>query len=67
MNILIARYFQFAGRIREKFGRLTHNDVAVNVGKHDQLVGRITEFCHVSIEDAELLAQAQDQQLLHRR
>jgi uncharacterized protein YjbJ (UPF0337 family) len=57
MNILIARYYQLAGRIREQFGRITHNDVAINVGKHDQLVGRITEFCHVSIEDAELLAR----------
>jgi uncharacterized protein YjbJ (UPF0337 family) len=67
MNILIARYFQFAGRIREKFGRITHNDVAVNIGRHDQLVGRITEFCHVSIEDAELLAQAQDRAIIPLR
>jgi uncharacterized protein YjbJ (UPF0337 family) len=57
MNILIARYYQFAGRVREQFGRITHNDVAINVGRHDQLVGRITEFCDVSIGDAELLAR----------
>jgi uncharacterized protein YjbJ (UPF0337 family) len=56
MYILIARYFQFAGRIREQVGLITHNETAILVGRHDQLVGRITEFCHVSIEDAELMA-----------
>jgi uncharacterized protein YjbJ (UPF0337 family) len=57
MNIFMARYYQFAGRIREAFGRITHNETAIAVGKHDQLVGRITEFCHLSIEDAELMAR----------
>jgi uncharacterized protein YjbJ (UPF0337 family) len=57
MHILIARYYQFAGRIREQFGLLTNSEIAIVIGRHDQLVGRITEFCHVSLEDAELMAR----------
>jgi uncharacterized protein YjbJ (UPF0337 family) len=57
MNTIIARYYQFAGRIREAFGRITHNGTSIAIGKHNQLVGRITEFCHLSIEDAELMAR----------
>jgi hypothetical protein len=56
MHTIIARYYQLAGRIREQLGLFTHNEAAVNVGRHDQLVGRITEFCNVSIEDAEVMA-----------
>jgi uncharacterized protein YjbJ (UPF0337 family) len=50
------RYYQFAGRIRERLGRLTKNDSQVRLGKEDQLVGRLREYCGVSLEDAELLA-----------
>jgi uncharacterized protein YjbJ (UPF0337 family) len=64
---LIARYYQFAGRIREQFGILTHNEIAIVTGRHDQLVGRITEFCHVSIEDAELMAETPLVEPLFRR
>jgi uncharacterized protein YjbJ (UPF0337 family) len=50
------RYYQIAGRVREHLGTLVKNETEVRLGKEDQLVGRLREYCGVSLEDAELLA-----------
>jgi uncharacterized protein YjbJ (UPF0337 family) len=50
------RYYQFVGRIREWIGTVAHNEVEADLGRHDRLVGRISEHCHVPLEEAELLA-----------
>jgi uncharacterized protein YjbJ (UPF0337 family) len=34
---------QFKGKVREKWGRLTDDDIGVVHGKRDQLVGKIQE------------------------
>lgn len=34
---------QIAGKVKEQWGRLTEDDLAVVEGKRDQLVGRIQE------------------------
>lgn len=41
------------GIAKEKWGRLTDNDLDVSEGKHDQLVGRIQERCGILEQDAE--------------
>ena len=53
---LQGRYYQIAGSIRERLGTLMENEAQVSLGKEDQLVGRLREYCGVSLEEAELLA-----------
>ena len=42
-----------AGKVREKWGKLTDSDVQVIAGKRDQLVGRIQERYGIAKEAAE--------------
>lgn len=56
MYLLEARYYQVAGRIREWIGAKQNDKEAIEVGRQDQLVGRIAEHCHISVEEAESLA-----------
>jgi uncharacterized protein YjbJ (UPF0337 family) len=51
-----SRCYQIGGRIRERLGATTQNEPEVKLGKEDQLVGRIRQYCGVSLEDAQLLA-----------
>jgi uncharacterized protein YjbJ (UPF0337 family) len=44
---------QFKGKIREKWGKLTDDDLDVIAGKRDQLVGKIQERYGVAREQAE--------------
>jgi uncharacterized protein YjbJ (UPF0337 family) len=44
---------QATGKVREKWGKLTDDDVDVIAGKRDQLVGRIQERYGVAKEKAE--------------
>lgn len=44
---------QFKGKVKEKWGRLTDNDLQVIEGNCDQLAGRIQERYGVAQEDAE--------------
>jgi uncharacterized protein YjbJ (UPF0337 family) len=44
---------QMNGKVREKWGKLTDDDMAVVEGKRDQLVGRIQERYGVAKELAE--------------
>jgi uncharacterized protein YjbJ (UPF0337 family) len=54
--LMEGRYYQFVGKIREWIGTVAHNQTEVNLGRHDQLVGRISEYCRVPLEEAELRA-----------
>src|SRR6185437_3555326 len=44
---------QFSGKVKEKWGKLTDNDITVINGKQDQLVGRIQERYGVAKDEAE--------------
>lgn len=44
---------QFTGQIREKWGKLTDNDVEEAAGERQQLVGKIQERYGVTKEEAQ--------------
>jgi uncharacterized protein YjbJ (UPF0337 family) len=44
---------QFTGKVKEKWGKLTDDDITVINGKQDQLVGRIQERYGVAKDEAE--------------
>ncbi len=44
---------QLAGKVKEKWGKLTDDDITVINGKQDQLVGRIQERYGVAKDEAE--------------
>jgi len=44
---------QFTGKVRERWGRLTDDDVDQIGGKRDQLLGKIQERYGVTKEEAE--------------
>ncbi len=44
---------QMNGKVREKWGKLTDDDLAVVEGKREQLIGRIQERYGVAKEHAE--------------
>lgn len=44
---------QAKGKVREKWGKLTDDDLEVIAGKRDQLVGRIQERYGITREEAE--------------
>ncbi len=43
---------QYSGRIREKWGLLTDDDMDVIAGKRDQLIGRIQERYGITKDEA---------------
>jgi uncharacterized protein YjbJ (UPF0337 family) len=47
------KWKQFAGRFREKWGKLTDDDLQVIGGKKDQLVGKIQERYGMAREQAQ--------------
>jgi uncharacterized protein YjbJ (UPF0337 family) len=47
------KWKQAAGRVKEKWGKLTDDDLQVIRGKRDQLVGKIQERYGIAKEDAE--------------
>src|ERR1700751_3270197 len=49
---------QFAGKVKEKWGKLTDDDITVINGKQDQLVGRIQERYGVAKDEAEKQGKA---------
>ena len=53
---VVGRYYQFVGRIREWLGVKGGSAVQVEVGRRDQLIGRIAEHCRISLTEAEKLA-----------
>jgi uncharacterized protein YjbJ (UPF0337 family) len=44
---------QFKGNLRERWGRLTGNDLSVLAGRRDQLLGKIQASCGIKPEEAE--------------
>ena len=44
---------QLGGRLREQWGRLTHDETGVNAGRRDQLAGSIQARHGMSKEEAE--------------
>jgi uncharacterized protein YjbJ (UPF0337 family) len=52
---------QFKGKVRERWGRLTDDDLDVIAGRRDQLVGRIQELYGTSKTEIE-----RDLEDLHR-
>jgi uncharacterized protein YjbJ (UPF0337 family) len=44
---------QFKGKIKEKWGELTDDDIDVIAGKRDQLIGKIQERNGIAKEEAE--------------
>jgi uncharacterized protein YjbJ (UPF0337 family) len=40
---LEGKWKQLSGRMRERWGRLTHDELSVVAGKHDQAAGRYQE------------------------
>jgi len=44
---------QFTGKVREKWGKLTDDDLQVINGQQDQLVGRIQERYGVAKDEAQ--------------
>jgi len=55
-HLMEGRYYQFVGKVREWLGNAVGNDIQVDLGRRDQLVGRIAEHCHVPLEEADALA-----------
>jgi uncharacterized protein YjbJ (UPF0337 family) len=44
---------QFSGKVKEKWGKLTDDDLTQIAGKKDQLVGRIQERYGIKKEEAQ--------------
>ena len=49
---------QFKGHVREKWGKLTDDDLDVVAGKRDQLIGKIQERYGITKEEAERSSRA---------
>jgi len=52
-DILKGNWKQLRGKVKEKWGRLTDDDLTIAEGKHDQLVGKIQERYGKTKEAAE--------------
>jgi uncharacterized protein YjbJ (UPF0337 family) len=44
---------QMTGKVKEKWGKLTDDDLTTISGRHDQLVGRIQERYGIAKDEAE--------------
>ncbi|MGB7433928.1 MAG: CsbD family protein [Candidatus Acidiferrum sp.] len=47
------KWKQYSGKVKEKWGKLTDDDLTTIAGKRDQLVGRIQERYGVAKDQAE--------------
>jgi uncharacterized protein YjbJ (UPF0337 family) len=47
------KWKQFSGRVRERWGRLTNDQLSVTAGKHDQAAGRYQERYGITKEEGE--------------
>ncbi len=50
---LEGKWKQFRGKAKEKWGKLTEDDLDVVAGKRDQLVGKVQERYGIAREEAE--------------
>jgi uncharacterized protein YjbJ (UPF0337 family) len=51
-NTIEGNWKQFAGKARERWGRLTDSDWQMIAGKRDQLIGRIQERYGIAQDEA---------------
>ena len=50
----VAGYWrQFKGHVREKWGKLTGNDLGILAGRRDQLLGQVRVCCGIKPAEAE--------------
>ena len=54
---------QFSGQVKEKWGKLTDDDLTVINGKQEQLVGRIQERYGIAKDEAEKQVNSWTQRL----
>ena len=54
---------QFKGKVKEKWGKLTDDEIAQINGKRDQLVGRVQECYGITRDEAE--RQVKEWESLH--
>jgi uncharacterized protein YjbJ (UPF0337 family) len=47
------KWSQLMGKVQAKWGKLTHDDVAVIAGRREQLHGKLKELYGISKEEAE--------------
>lgn len=47
------KWAELKGKVKEKWGRLTDDDLTVIEGHHDQLVGKLRERYGIAREEAE--------------
>jgi uncharacterized protein YjbJ (UPF0337 family) len=52
------KWKQLGGKVREKWGKLTDDDLEVIAGTRDQLVGRLQERYGIAKEEAQKQADA---------
>ncbi len=57
-DTLEGKWKQMKGRVREKWGKLTDDDLTVIAGKRDQLAGRIQQRYGIARDEAERQADA---------
>jgi uncharacterized protein YjbJ (UPF0337 family) len=58
---------QFSGKVREKWGQLTDDDVTKIAGRRDQLVGKVRESYGIAKDDAEKQVRDFEKSLEHSR
>lgn len=51
-NKIAGDWKQFKGKVKEKWGKLTHDELDVIEGKREQLIGKLQEHYNYSYEDA---------------
>jgi hypothetical protein len=56
-------YYEFFGKIREWLGTVSHNELEAQIGRHDQLVGRVAREHDISVPEAELIVEDQPDEL----
>ena len=52
-DIMQGNWKQLQGKIRERWGKLTDDDLTVINGRRDQFLGRVQERYGIAIEEAE--------------
>lgn len=52
-DALEGRWDQFKGMVKERWGRLTDDDLKECEGRHEQLVGKLRQYYDMSEQEAE--------------
>jgi uncharacterized protein YjbJ (UPF0337 family) len=61
-DTLQGNWKQFKGRVKERWGRITNDQLEVIAGKKDQLIGMIQEAYGISREQAQMEADEFEQE-----